>query len=168
MHEDAQKNHSWSSIFDNQQNRTSLNIILVIINIVIFNIKGSSFSVKTIDNENCLLIFFRKGWGIKHRFSERLMADISHRFSFSPSWCRIHTRTQQIKTKTESKCCKVMEMWKFLNQYLFNSKGDNFVNQKFGLQFRSFNEQFGRVLVVFSSSDVPGCHWTQKASHFDG
>ena len=38
-------------------------------------------NIKTIDDKNSLMIF-RKGLGIKHRFNEPLMADISHSFCF--------------------------------------------------------------------------------------
>ena len=50
------------------------------------------------------MFFFSKEWGIKHRFSEYVMADISHVFFFNfyPLCNRCHTQAQQIKTKTVS------------------------------------------------------------------
>ena len=39
------------------------------------------------------------GWGIKHRFSEPLMPDISHSFCFSLLCNCCHKQTQQIKIK---------------------------------------------------------------------
>ena len=39
------------------------------------------------------------GLGIKHRFSEHVMADISHGFYFHPLCNRCHTQAQQIKNK---------------------------------------------------------------------
>ena len=47
-------------------------------------------------------MFFSKGWRIKHRFSEHVMADISHEFYFYLLCNRCHTQAQQIKTKTMS------------------------------------------------------------------
>ena len=49
------------------------------------------------------LCFFSKGWGIKHRFSDHMMADISHRFYFYLLCNRWHTQTQQIKIKKRCK-----------------------------------------------------------------
>ena len=45
------------------------------------------------------LCFFSKEWGIKHRFSEHVMAGISHSFYFYLLCNRCHTQTQQIKIK---------------------------------------------------------------------
>ena len=43
--------------------------------------------------------FFSKGWGVQHRFSEHVMADISQGFYFYLICNRCHTQAQQIKTK---------------------------------------------------------------------
>ena len=45
------------------------------------------------------MFFFSNGWGIKHRFSEHVMADINHKFYFYLLCNRCHTQVKQIKQK---------------------------------------------------------------------
>ena len=64
-------------------------------------------------------------WGIKLKFSDPLMADISRSFCFF--FCVI----VKLKQKQCQNDVRLLEIWKFLNRYLFNSKGGNFVNKWF-------------------------------------
>ena len=59
-----------------------------------------------------------------------------------------------------------MKIWKFLNHYLFNSKGANFENERFGLQFRSSKRRFLKILIVFSSFNIHCYHLTRKKYRF--
>ena len=56
-----------------------------------------------------MCVFFSKAWGIRHRFSEHVMANISHVFYFYLLCNHCHTHAHQIRTKTVSKRCLFKE-----------------------------------------------------------
>ena len=85
---------------DNQQSRSNLNFFFVITSIITtYNNHQNYWYWKF----TC--VFFSKGWGIKDRFSEHVMANISHSFNFYLLCNHCHTQSQQIKTNTVSKWC---------------------------------------------------------------
>ena len=77
VREDTQKIQCWSNI---QQSLSNLNFDLVITSILTL-IKSNHHQNNWYWKFTCA--FFSKGWGLKHKFSEHMMADISHSLLFS-------------------------------------------------------------------------------------